>query len=797
MNASSILRTAALAVALPAAVMAQTNAPVDAPPPNQVGAYELFGTLTAGYRVVSVNAGDQDGEWFSRNAENLFQEQFNLTDSGFALGKQLPLSLDLFASRREGEAGFFDQLFVNAEVNPTVAGGSVRLRRFGTYDLKLGYSNVDYFYDRYDSLFHDLRRYETNRSTLNASLDVSLLGFLGVGVSYRGVGHGGTQQMPRPMFIEGAGGLASYMAVSRLYYLTELPRTDWNSDFSGSINADLHFVDVTVGGGVTSFTEDYVVSDAGGGESFSLAFRDTTNTAGGFANEFGIVGDQTARERLLSYSHTEARELSGPYFFGQAVIKPIGLLRLTADFRMDNLDGTTIVATNQVAEARKTNAARAFQLYRGAYSGDVTNTLERLRTSFSATVMPIDALSITAGWRLQTDELSSHSTYRMYFDSTTSLTSGEFRSTRAANDSLHVMEWVATNKQPSQTLFGSVIFTPIHDLTLSAGIRSTLRSPEVTRSEDGESDSVIATNMSKETSGLGFDFGASLRLMSDLRLRARFEMMSREATFSDDPLAGGPAAGTVTDLEPRTAPEDRMRVNVSADWDITEQFSAGVRFGMQDAKADLNESMWVLDGTQPVELVDDNTVISGLLSYRVDDNTLVRLSGETRSSHFSIPVTWTRGQELITPIFPVDPSGPPSGTNEFDSSTVVIDQQTDDLYIDFGVQTRLIDMLSLGAGVSYLAVTGEPTISPEVKNVTSTPTRQGDVTRVGGPFNRTIFTGNVGFDITPEFGIGVNLMYAMQDEETLIDEGINVPRRFYGYDDYNGLSMAFNVIYNF
>lgn len=797
MTRSSILRVAALAILLPVSLVAQEdNLPS---PSSQVGAYDLFGTLKAGYRVVSVNS-DQEGEFYSTNAENLFREQYSLTDSGFALGRQLPVSLDLFAAKRLGEAGFFDQLFLNVDLNPTVAGGSLRLRQFGAFDFNLGYHHVDYFYDRYDSLFQDLRRYETNRSDLDASLDVSLTDMFGVGLSYRGIGHAGAQQMPRPMFLEGATGLASWMAVSRLYYLTELPRTDWNSEFSGSLNADLDVVSIVVGGGVTSFTEDYRVSPVTGENGLSLAFRDTNNTAGGFANEFGIVGDQTARERLLAYEHTEDRELSGPHFFAQAVLRPVDIFSLTADFRMDQLEGTTGIRTSQRAEARKSNAARAFQLYTGTYTGEDTTTLDRLRASVSATVSPIPELSVTAGWRMQQDETTARSAYHLAFDSTTSLTSTEFRTALGA-DSLHEMTWKHNSLQPVQTLFGSVTVAPMRELTLSAGVRVQTRSPEVSRSEDGEVDSVITTNMSKETSGLGFDIGASYRPIPELRVRARFEMMNREATFTDDPLEGGPAAGTVTDLEPRTAPEDVTRVNASIDWEIVEGFDAGVRFGMRDAKANLDESMWVLDGpSNAVELVDDQTTVSGLLRYRVDQNTTIRLSGETRSSSFSIPVTWTRGQELITPLFPLDPGAPPISANEYDSATVVFAQETDDLYIDFGVATRLIDALTLGAGISYLAVTGEPTTTAEVKSETGTPVRGlGDVTRTGGPFNRTIITGNIGYDITEQFGLAVDVMYAMQDEDEVKDDPAvaSASRWFYGYDDYNGLSAAFSVVYNF
>jgi hypothetical protein len=796
MNIRTLLRAVGLMVLLSGVAIGQENLPA----PTQAGAYDLFGNFKIGYRVVSVNPGDADGEWFQTNAENLFREQYNMTDSGFALGRQLPLTLNLFGTRREGQAGFFDQVFLNADFNPTTAGGSLRLRQFNAYEFNLGYKHVDYFFDRYDSLNNDLRRYESNRNDLNASFTLNATDFLDVNLAYRGIGHGGTLQMPRPMFIEGATGLSTWQNVSRLYYLTELPRTDYSSDFSGSLRANFSVVDVEVGGGMTDFTEDYEVTPILGSDSLAMNFRDTNNVAGMLANKFGIVGDQSARERLRDYRHTETRELSGPYVFGSAVIKPIDILSLTADVRVDMLEGTGEVTTHQLAEARKTSAARAFQLYRGHYAGEITNTLDKLSTSVAATVAPIPELSVTAGLKMTQHELTSTAEYRLSFDSTSTLTEiANFRS--ILKDSITTMDWLQTTKQPMQTIFGNVTVTPMRELTLNAGVKMITRSPERMRSEDGVMDSVVTTNMSKETKSLNFDFGASYRPMRELRLRGRFEMMTNEATFSDDLFVNGPAAGTVTDLEPRTTPEDKIRVSVSADYEVADGLSAGVRFGMSNGKSDLNESMFVNDGpTEKVELKDNVTNISGRINYRLGENTTFRLSGETRSSEFSIPMTWTRGQEVVTPVFARDLSLPSQGgSNEYDSATIVVSQKTDDLFIDFGVQTRLIDALSIGAGVSYLAVTGEPVVTPEVKVATGTPVKTlGDVTRTGGPFNRITINGNVGYDITSQFGLGVDVMYAMQNEEELKDPvSAQAARWFYGLNDYNGLSAAFSVVYNF
>jgi hypothetical protein len=793
-------------VLLSGVAMGQENVPA----PSQLGAYDLFGTLKAGYRMVTVNSGDQTGDYYKLNAQNLFHEQYNLTDSGFALGKQLPLSLNIYGTKREGEKGFFDQLFLNADFNPTVAGGSLRLRQFNAYDFNISYKHVDQFFDRYDSLYRDMRRYESNRNDLSAGLNITATDFLDVNFDYRMIGHGGTLDLPRAMFVEGAPegfGTSSstnrnFFNVFRNYYLTELPREDLNNEFSGSLNAHFDMIDVNVGAGYTNYTEDYAIAPVATADSLPMNFLDTNNRSNNKANGFGVVGDRTSRERLHTYSHTENRELSGPFVFGSALIKPADIFSLKADFRLDMLEGNTDVVVHQLVESPKTSAAKAFQLYRSHYAGTVDSKLDQTKVSVVGTLDPIPEVSVSAGWKMDRHELTSDATYHLSFDTTSNTSEvASFASVLGSADSVKAMEWAVENLQPTQTFFGTITFAPMKELSLSAGVKAWTRKPEVTRDEDGEGDSVVANNMSKETSSIGFDFGASYRPMRELRLGGRFEMENREAKFSAVKAGEkqGPAAGTVTDMEPRTTPEKKIRFNASATWDVTEAFSAGVRFGMQNGSSDLTESMWVTDGpTEKVELKDNWSNLSATFIYRVDDNTSIHLAGETRSQDFSIPVTWTRGQEMITPIYGLDPTAPVGGGfSDVDSATVLLSQKTDDIFVDFGFDTKLIDALSLGAGVSFLKVTGEPTISPEVKATSSTPTKQGDVTRVGGPFDRMIVNGNVGYDITKQFGIAVDLMYALQNEDQILDDGALATRRFYGIDDYNGLAAAFSVVYNF
>jgi hypothetical protein len=800
----SLLHAVGLSVLLASIATAQEQNPM----PAQAGAYDLYGTFMVGYRFVSVNPGDQDGAWFQQNANNLFHEQFNLvpSDSSPSIPQMIPLSVNLYGERRAGQSGFFDELFLNADMNPTVVGGSLRLRQFNGYDFKIGFHRTNFFMDRYDSLYTDLRRYDSHRNVLNASLGVTLSDALGISLDYQGIGHGGTINLSRPMYVEGAPeGFTSkptgrdriFFTDFRNYYLMQMPRTDWNNNFSGTINATFDRIDIAVGSGYNSFTEDYQVTPVFGSDSLGLNFKDTNNRPTG-ANKYGIVGDSPARELIRHYVHTEDRKTSGPFFFGQIVTRPVDLLSVTADIRVDKLKMTNDVLTDQILDVRKTSAAKAFQLYRALNSGTIDNDLDRLRASLTATVSPMPDLDITAGWKFDHTKIESTGEYNLHFDTTASTSSGEFST--ILPDSVVKSDWTQSNDVPSQTFLGNINFTPMRDLVLNAGVTYMMRKPDTRRLEDGVFDSVYTTNLSKKRTDLGLSFGAAYRVIPELRLRARFELINRKSEFGEDPVAGGPAAGAETDLEPRVLPESVTRVNAGIDWNIVSGLTAGLRFLMSNGSSDLNQSMWVTDGPGgKVELVDKGTTLSAAFIYRLDQNTSFRLTGETRSNEFSIPVTWSRGALLPNPLFPVDPTAPVgSGLIPFDSGTVVLAQKTNDLFIDFGASTRLIDALTIGAGITFMDVTGEPTITSTVKPAANGtipgPTGEGDVTRVGGPFSRIRINGNLGYDITRQFGVAVDLMYAIQDEKTVIDPAAG--ERFYGLNDYNGLAVAFNLVFN-
>lgn len=775
----------------------------ETPAPNQGGS-DISGIFTIGYRLLDVS-GATESDWDQNNANNLFREQFSLSKDGPSLGNVIPMSLNLFGRK----AGVFDQFFINAEVNPTVQGGSLRLRDFGAYDLNVSYKNVNYYYDRYDSLYNDLRHHESTRQDLSATLDIHATENVGIELGYRAIGHGGFVQLPRPLYLETApieGPDRIYFNVYRNYFLQELPRTDLNKELHLGIKADFDMVSVSAGGGFTDFTEEFEMTPAQTRDALPLNFR-TRDSLTGYRNEFGIVGDNTNAEHLTYFFHNEARELSGPFFFGSAVIKPADIFSLSANFRMEQLEGETTLDLGEQTEVRRTAGSgasmRRYNLFmRGSQTGEITSTLDRLMLSAVATIAPIPELDVNAGIKMTNHDLESIADYHIRLDTASIAANPTFASGLDSTGQPMHLAFVSTNKQPVMTVFGNVNVAPMQDLTLTAGVTMISRTPEVNRTHHGDADSVIANNMSKETSSLGFNVGVGYRIMPELRVRARFEMLQREATFSDQTFFAGPASGTVTDLEPRTAPEDVMRIGANLDWGVTDGLDVGLRFLMNNGKSDLNESMVITaDLGNPVEYKNDDLTIAANVGYALDENTHIRLMGESRSQKLSMPITWTRGQKLI-PIFGAEP-GAPVYQNQVDSASVILAQETNDLFIDLGFDTKVAEKLTLGAGFSFLDVTGNPSITPQVGgsgSYASTPTRQGDVTRTGGPFSRITVNGKIGYDITQQFGILLDVLYAMQDEKEVdLELQGNAPAevRFYGLNDYNGFSAALNAVYNF
>lgn len=793
-----ILLLVGVSVLLAGVVSAQ-----ETPAPNQGGG-DISGTFTVGYRLVDVS-GKSESAWDSVNASNLFREQYSLSKGGPSLGNQLPMSLNLFGTK----AGVFDQFFLNAEFNPTVQGGSLRLRDFGAYDLNVSYKNVNYYYDRYDSLYNDLRHHESSRQDLSAMLDIHATENVGLELGYRAIGHGGFVQLPRPLYLEAGveGPDRVFFNVFRNYFLQELPRTDLNTELHLGINADFDMFSVKLGGGFTDFKEEFEMTPAQTRDALPLNYRSRDSVAG-YSNEFGIVGDNNAAEHLNFFYHNEQREMSGPFFFGQAIVRPADMFSLSANFRMEQLEGETVLDLGEQAEIRRTAGSgasmRRHNYYmRGTQTGEVKNTLDRMMLSAVATVMPIPELDVNAGIKITNHDLVSNSEYHIYLDTASIAANSTFASAIDSTGQPAHLVFASTNTQPVMTVFGNVNVAPMRDLSLTAGVTMISRTPEVNRTHHGDADSVIANNMSKETASLGFNVGIGYRIMPELRVRGRFEMLQREAKFSDQTFApAAQPAGSVTDLEPRTAPEDVMRIGANMDWRAAEGLDVGLRFLMSNAKSDLNESMWITaDLGNPVEFKNDDMTISANLGYALDENTSIRLMGESRSQSMSIPVTWTRGQKLI-PIFGAEP-GVPVYQNQVDSASVILSQETNDLFFDLGIDTKVAEKLTLGAGFSFLDVSGNPSITPDVGgsgNYASTPTRQGDVTRTGGPFSRITVNGKIGYDITQQFGILLDMFYAMQDEKEVdLDKPGMAPAevRFYGLNDYNGFSAAINAVYNF
>src|ERR1035437_10181202 len=163
------LLTASLSVAQNGTTPSVTTPGVDA------GNYIFSGSLTAGDRSATITNTDGTVDTF---ATNRYNESYNL-QKGVLLN-----SLNLYGEKK-GKEGFFDELFLTANgINDAVTTGSLRLRAFNSYDLRVDYRRAKYFLNRNDSIYSGLHKFDFTRNFFNTSLDVNASDMVKVNVQY-------------------------------------------------------------------------------------------------------------------------------------------------------------------------------------------------------------------------------------------------------------------------------------------------------------------------------------------------------------------------------------------------------------------------------------------------------------------------------------------------------------------------------------------------------------------------------------------------------------------------------------
>src|ERR1051325_1661074 len=332
---------------------------------GNAGPYDFKLGLTAGYRSSTIT--DFDGnqsDW----AKNRFYEAQNLR-SGIQLN-----SFDLYGERT-GSEGFFDELFVTADgINDPFTTGSIRMRQFNSYDLKVDFRQAKYFMNRNDSIFTGLHKYDMTRDFINAALDVHAADFLTVNAKFNSVSRSGSMTTTVSPFMEDAEELInSWMGgmFRANFYWLNVPKNDKTTEFSAGLTAKLPAQSsISPGAGLRSFTQE-----------FSPTLVDSTSlTYGGVAaNAFSGIRGYTApvtgkpnygwRPTTLEVLHipdyTDHRESSGPFAYLQGVTKPIDELTVTADVRYEKSESKPWVKYQYNGFAR-TGAALTYDTVTGA-----------------------------------------------------------------------------------------------------------------------------------------------------------------------------------------------------------------------------------------------------------------------------------------------------------------------------------------------------------------------------------------------------------------------------------------------
>lgn len=727
----------------------------------QVGPYTFSGTLSAGYRATDISTFD-DRSTNATVAENLFNEQFNLRKGLKAF------DLNLYGERPMGGEGFFDQLFLNASSSGPFTNGGLRIRRIGSFDLNVDYRRSDYFFDRFDSLYTDLRPYDMTRDRLSASLTVTPIEQVDVAVIYSMNNRTGDQNNPRSSFYDIPSPFSTWGSAGRAnFYSISTPRTDKTSDISGRVTVRLPMTTVSVGGGSRSYSEDLIgtpVSDT------SFTFRRADSTA----NDLGVIGNNTVREVFTQYRWQDKRDISTTYFFGEVVFKPIDMLSATANFRMENANGDGTIAATQAGIIRLNNNGSVISPYRGSFNGTSTQEAKTVSGGISLSFRPMPELAVTAGFDMKNIDNTLDADYRITLDSALR-GSDPAVFIRSGADSIQHLFASTTYKIPQQTISGNVFYAPMSNLSVRGGIRMVTRKPEVRPTLEGELDSASSVNMSKETSFMTISGNVTYRPIREVMIRARVESMTGKSMLE----------GTTTEVDfaPRRVPKEDLGFGGSIDVEPMEGLNLSLGLG---ANSGSNEMIMpgVTTTTLVPELEHKSKNLNGSISYTMSDwplgPTTIMFCGNYQQNDFSIPASFTRGTVIGTPVF---------GTTARDSLTVLITENTIDRYIGLSLTVNPINALDISLGYDMVRTTGGsqmtqsvlPTFTP-----TTTATKNGDISRVSAPFTQSIVRGHVQYDILRQIGVAVDAMMISMKEDP---EGFSV-----ALNNFKSTLLTFSLI---
>ncbi|MFI5264934.1 MAG: hypothetical protein ACHQM6_10505, partial [Candidatus Kapaibacterium sp.] len=305
-----------------------------------------------------------------------------------------------------------------------------------------------------------------------------------------------------------------------------------------------------------------------------------------------------------------------------------------------------------------------------------------------------------------------------------------------------------TNKVSQQMIQGFLNYSPMNTLNLRGGIQYDARSPQFNRVQDGVADSSGNVNNSRETKGLTEFFNFWYRPIHEIKLNGSYSHSDLKSYTN--------GTTTLVDNPIRITPEKTDKYKVGIDVDPIKDLHVNLHYsGMKGSTEFINMNALVETYNPVLDM--KMSSIAGSIGYNIVRTTSVMVTAEYRTNDFLIPMSWSSSTNNADP-------NPIYG----DSSTVNVQQNTKDLFLDASIISSPINELHLMVGYSMIKSTGGATITPDTK-----PGRANDYVRSGGPYNWSLLHAQAAYDITKNIGVQVDFQLAMQKETVdMTDPGI-------------------------
>ncbi len=714
-------------------------------PTYQSGPYLFNLGLTAGYRSVTTDA-------YGGNPNDYWNQQRYYEAMNYRSGINIA-SFDLFGER-VGTGGFFDELYLTAfGIGDPYTTAGLRMRSFGSYDLKVDYHNNRYFMNRDDSIYTGLHKWDLTRQTVNASLAVDATDDIKITALYNGTGHSGNYTMTVSPFVDGGeeigGGNgkadANFGTYARgNFYWMNSPKDDWTNEYllqgTFKITDNTAF---TVGGGYRTYAQDInftPVSDT------ALTFYTTLFTPNAFSGIYGNFPNSPKsisvanNNPLLAYMWDDNRESKTPIAYFEAVSHPVDRLSITANLRWENTstEGSTIkgnllgiMPTAPTTLGGPKTAGQRTIADTTVASND--NKFKYLLGSLTVSGRVTDEVTLTGLYRYTNTDLTSSGELNANVGTNDTVTKSIFHQLYSAEFKTEI-----TNKVNQNFIQAFVNYTPMNMLNIRAGVQYTSRDPEYNRLDDDVADSTINANLSRQQKGFTPFANFWYKPIQELKISGSFSHADiKSYVHGTDQQVDNPI---------RIIPEKTDKYSAGVEVRPVKDLHITVAFKGMNGTTDLLSMVAQVETFNP-KLTSKMMSYSGTIGYKVTRNSSILVSGEYRANDFQIPVSYTRGQLDPTPAYG-------------DSLTIDDEQHTIDRSIDASVVFGEVENLHVMLGYSLIRSTGGSIVTIDVK-----PGLAPDLVRMGGPYKWSLLHAAASYDFTTHFGIIADYQLAMQKED--------------------------------